>query len=208
MMSPKSLISQSSDTSAQAPFNDKRADFILRSSDENPVHFHVFKYILSVASPIFVDMFSIPLPASQKSNEVQVVPLSEDSETLDLSLRHIYPVRSPKVVELRQTHMLAEFVHKYDVDAMKQDVTCYLTEAIDRDPVGVYAIAIKYGYRDVGIKAVESSLKLPSTRLQSPYALEAPAEVLELFRYHATCGAEASAVASTRTWFPSPGHMR
>ncbi|KAH9967372.1 hypothetical protein BC827DRAFT_1353218 [Russula dissimulans] len=208
MMSPKShLTSQSSDTLAQAPFNDERADLILRSSDEQPVHFHVFKSILSVASPIFADMFSIPLPASQKSNEVQVVPLSEDSETLDLSLRHIYPVRSPKVVELRQTRMLAEFVRKYDVDAMEQDVTRYLTEAIDRDPVGVYVIAIKHGYRDVGIKAVESSLKLPSSRLQSPYAPEAPAEVLELFRYHATCGAEASAVASRRTWFPSLGHI-
>ncbi|KAI0285939.1 hypothetical protein BGY98DRAFT_249262 [Russula aff. rugulosa BPL654] len=61
---------------AEAPFNDAQADLILRSSDEVPIHFRVFKNILSLASPVFADMFSIPSPSSPSENphdEVQVV---------------------------------------------------------------------------------------------------------------------------------------
>ncbi|KAI0255963.1 hypothetical protein BJV78DRAFT_1113987, partial [Lactifluus subvellereus] len=42
------------------PFDDADADIILRSSDQ--VNFHVYKVILSVASPFFKDMFSLPQP--------------------------------------------------------------------------------------------------------------------------------------------------
>ena len=49
---------------AEAPFDDAKADLILRSSDEVPVHFRVFKIILSLASPVFADMFSMPSPST------------------------------------------------------------------------------------------------------------------------------------------------
>ena len=52
---------------AKAPFDDLQADLILQSSDK--VHFRVFKPILSIASPIFKDMFSIPSPPSQKPHD-------------------------------------------------------------------------------------------------------------------------------------------
>jgi len=186
---------------APAPFNDERADLILQSNDEVPVHFRIFKFILSIASPVFADMLTIPLPESQKTHEIQVVALPESSETLDLSLRHLYPVRSPEVVELRQTLILAEFAHKYQVDALEQDITRYLMDAINRDPVGVYAIANKLGYKGIGEKAALSSLNLQFSQLQSQHVQYAPAE-LELLRYHVACGQAASAVASRRNWFP------
>src|SRR5216683_4070571 len=147
-------------TLAQAPFDDVRADLILQSSEKELVHFRVSKFILSIASPIFADMLSIPSPVSQSSrDEVQVVTLSEDSETLDLSLRHIYPLRSPEVAELPQMRMVAEFAHKYQVDALEQDVSRHLMDAVDRDPIGVYVIAITYGYKSVREKAFRLSLK-------------------------------------------------
>jgi hypothetical protein len=150
-------------------------------------------------------MLNIPSPASQSSrDEVQVVTLSEDSETLDLSLRHIYPLRSPEVTELPQMRMLAEFAHKYQVDALEQDVSHHLTDAIDRDPIGVYVIAITYGYKSVGEKAFRLSLKYPFSRLRSPHLQCAPAQPYgELLMYHAACGEAASAVASERSWFSS-----
>ena len=44
---------------AFAPFvDDARADLILQSADK--VHFRVFKIILSLASPVFADIFSMP----------------------------------------------------------------------------------------------------------------------------------------------------
>jgi len=192
-------------TLAQAPFDDARADLILRSSDGVP--FRVFKIILSLASPIFADMFSIPSPASQQSDDpIPVVDLSENSKVLDVALRHLYPVRSPDAITLRDTSILAEFAHKYQVDAFEKFVTRYLAENVEQDPVGVYAIAATYGYKGVGAKAARSCQRLPFSRLQSPYVQCATAELhADLLRYHAACGEAASAITSEREWFSSLG---
>lgn len=144
---------------AGAPFDDAQADLILRSSDEVPVHFRVFKNILSLASPIFADMFSIPSPPppnpSEKlhdDSEGHVVPLSENSTTLDFALRHIYPVqRTPKEDPLQGASIIAEFSRKYQVEAaLDQFAIGYLRDGIEEDPVGVYAIAVTYGYDEIG----------------------------------------------------------
>ncbi|KAI0278252.1 hypothetical protein BC826DRAFT_894895, partial [Russula brevipes] len=188
------------------PFDDTRADLVLQSSDE--VHFRVFKIILSLASPIFADMFSIPLPASQRSHdEIQVVTLSEDSNVLDVALRHLYPVRIPDDGgTLRDAGVLAEFARKYQVDALEKFIMRYLTDNVERDPVGVYAIAVTYGYKDIGAKAARSCLNLPFSLLLSPYVRGATGELYgELLRYHAACGEAASAVASERRWLSSLG---
>jgi BTB/POZ domain len=106
---------------AEAPFDDPQADLILRSSDE--VHFRVLKGTLSIASPIFADMFGVPSPPSKKHyDEIQVVSVSEDSTALDVILRHIYPVRSPTA----------------------EGNTLHNVDFLGRDPVGVYAIATTY----------------------------------------------------------------
>ena len=190
-MSPENL--------ADAPFDDKKADLILRSSDQ--VHFYVFKPILSLASPVFTDMFSLPSPPSQNSHdEVQVVPLSEDSTTLDLALRHIYPMETPEGDKLHYASILADFTQKYQVAALNKSVTSYLTDSIERDPVGVYAIAVTYGYDSVGANAAWSCLNLRFSDLKSPY-LRCLTTELELLKYHAACGEAASAFASSnRTW--------
>jgi hypothetical protein len=192
---------------AKPPFDDAKADIVLQSNDG--VHFRVFKIILSLASPIFADMFSIPSPSSQKSsNEIQVVLLSEHSTALDVALRHLYPVRTPDAVTLHDTSVLAEFAHKYQVDALDKSVKHYLTDNIKHDPVGVYAIAVTYGYKGVGKSAAESCLNLPFSRIQSPYARYATTEnFAELLRYHVSCGEASSAVATDRTWFSSLGQI-
>ena len=197
--------SQPQVASAKTPFDDARADLILRSSDG--VHFRVFKIILSLASPIFADMFSIPPPASKQSDdEIQVVDLSEHSKVLDVALRHLYPIRSPDMITLRDTSILAEFARKYQVDALEKFITRYLAENVEQDPVGVYAIAATYGHKDVGAKAARSCQRLPFSRLQSPYVPCATAELhAELLRYHAACGEAASAITSEREWFSSLG---
>jgi hypothetical protein len=106
---------------AEAPFDNARADLILRSKDEEPMLFRVYKSILSMASPVFADMFT--LPSEGPSGVIQVVDLPENSETLDLALRHICPVTSPNVSQLHQMYLLAEFARKYQVDALDR---CYI----------------------------------------------------------------------------------
>jgi len=183
---------------AEAPFDDTRADLILQSSDK--VQFRVFKNIFYLASPVFADMFSIPSPPSEKPHdEARVVPLSEHSTALDIALRHIYPVRrTSKVDTLRYASILAKFSRRYQVEALHQFIIGYLTDGIKLDPVGVYAIAVTYGYDDVGAKAARSCLNLPFSNLQSPYLRYATVEhMLELLKYYVACGQAASALASS-----------
>jgi hypothetical protein len=197
------------ETLAKAPFNDPRADVILQSIDG--VRFRVFKIMLSFASTVFSDMFSIPPPSSKNvdlDDEIQTVLLSENSDALDLCLRHVYPLQTPDSAPLRDTSILAEFAHKYQVDVLDKTIRHYLTDNIKHDPVGVYAIAVTYGYRGVGKSAAESCLNLPFSRIQSPYARYATTEnFAELLRYHVSCGEASSAVATDRTWFSSLGQI-
>ena len=207
---PKSSEQLESGQLAEAPFDDAQADLILRSSDEVPVHFRVFKNILSLASPIFADMFNIPSPSppSEKphdGSEDHVVPLSENSTTLDFALRHIYPVkRTPKEDPLQGASIIAEFSRKYQAEAaLDQFAIGYLKDGIEDDPVGVYAIAATYGYDQIGANAARSCLDIPFFELESSYMRYATAEqISELFKYHVACGEAASAVASPRrSWF-------
>jgi hypothetical protein len=191
---------------AEAPFDNARpgADLILQSSDN--VHFYVSKFILSLVSPVFTDMFSLPSPPSQRPrDEVQVVPLSEHSTAIDVALRHLYPVRTPKGDSLHYASILAEFARKYQVEVLDDVITGYLTDNIERDPVEVYAIAVIYEYFNIGANVARSCLNLPFSGLQSTNMRYATAEhILELVRYHIACGEAASAfVSSDRTWLPS-----
>jgi BTB/POZ domain len=185
---------------AQAPFDNARADLILRSKDEEPMLLRVYKSILSMASPVFADMFS--LPTEGRSDEIQVVDLPEYAKTLDLALRHICPMQSPNVFQLDEMYSLAEFARKYQVDALEQDVKRYLTGAIGHDPVGVFAIAVTYGYKAIGERATRSSLNIEFSRLESSFVRHVPAGLYwDLLKYHVECGKAASAVASERSWF-------
>jgi hypothetical protein len=96
---------------------------------------------------------------------------------------------------------LAEFADKYQVEALEEVVAKHLENTIPSDPVGVYIIAVTYGYKDIGEAAARASLNIPFSELQPQDLQYAPAE-LELLRYHVACGEAASAVASNLTCFP------
>jgi len=70
--------------------NSPTADIILRSGGPKVVEFRAHRVILSIASPVFETMFSLPQPGAEKS--LPVCDLSEDANTLEVLLRLIYPV--------------------------------------------------------------------------------------------------------------------
>ena len=193
---------------AKAPFDDPRADLILRSSDG--VNFHVIKVVLSLASSVFADMFTLPSPppSQNSSGELTVVLCSEDAETLDLALRHCYPIRSPEVAKLRDARNLLEFARKYQVDLLEPSLTRFLADTIERDPVGVYALAAAYECRDIAAQALRSSLTLPIYLLHSPELQYTTTEQYQvLVNYHILCGKVASAVTMRRKWIPAEGKL-
>jgi len=191
---------------ALPPFDDARAEITLRSSDG--VTFRVFKAILSIASPVFADMFKILPPVGVSPNDEalqsEVITVSERSEELDFLLRRLYPIRSTGGVSLSRVGALAEFARKYRINALTKTITRYLTNSVEHDPVNVYAIAITSGYKDIAAKAARSCLNFPFSDLRSPCVQHIAVELhVELLRYHIACGEAAGAVASERNWFSS-----
>jgi hypothetical protein len=66
---------------AKLPFHHPDGDIIIRSSDG--LHFCMMKLLLSLTSPIFKDMFSLPQSADDNINEflhgLPIVDLTESS---------------------------------------------------------------------------------------------------------------------------------
>ena len=92
------------------------ADLILRSADQ--VHFRVHKSLLSIASPFFKDLLSLPQPLdSEVVDGLPIVQLSEDAELLSYLIPMLYPVHpvipSPWLED--QTSSLLAACQKYDM---------------------------------------------------------------------------------------------
>ena len=87
-------------------FTTDDGDIILRAGTEpdSKHDFRAHKLILSLASPVFKDMFAFPQPPSQISNEphqLHVIDVLDPPEVLDLVLRFVYPgVEPPKITDL------------------------------------------------------------------------------------------------------------
>ncbi|KAH9975839.1 hypothetical protein BGW80DRAFT_1250716 [Lactifluus volemus] len=190
--SPQNPPRQPPSVPAGPPFDDRAADLTLRTTDG--VDFRVSKNILSFASQAL---------ANKANSGVRgVVDFAQDSESLDFALRHIYPVPLPTHVTLSQVRLLAEFAKKFEVKALESLIARYLTDALDDDPIGVYSIAITYGHNDIAANAARSSLKHSIFDLLSSQLEITGESYKDIIKYHAECGAAASAVAFERKWFP------
>ncbi|KZP24479.1 hypothetical protein FIBSPDRAFT_857171, partial [Athelia psychrophila] len=92
-------------TDAAAPFDDPKADVILRSADN--VDFRCYKVLLALASTFFDGMFTLPQPNSNGSGTagdamkdgLHVVPVAESAAALAPTLRLCHPssIRNPPV---------------------------------------------------------------------------------------------------------------
>ncbi|KAI0046048.1 hypothetical protein FA95DRAFT_1680093 [Auriscalpium vulgare] len=82
---------------AAAPFNAGDADIILRSADG--VDFRAHKFLLSMSSPFFQNLFTLPQPPTssphtsldESKDGISVLCLSEDEHAVEMMLRYCYP---------------------------------------------------------------------------------------------------------------------
>ncbi len=88
---PQTQIHTPTSESPLEPFDVPDPDLILRSSDL--VDFRVHKPVLTMASPVFKDLFTHPPPSDSKPDDhLPVVKLPEDSELINSLISVIYPV--------------------------------------------------------------------------------------------------------------------
>jgi len=96
-------------------------DIIIQSCDF--INFRVHKLVLSLSSPFFGDMFSLPQPSDQDVVDgLPVVRLSEDADVLNCLLTMLYPIPSMIPDSYNKTLMVLAASQKYDMDGVQSRI--------------------------------------------------------------------------------------
>ena len=183
------------------PFNHPSADVILRSSDDKPVDFYVFKLLLTLASSFFELLLSLPQPRQASEHDIPVIQMAEDKDTLKLVLRFCLPismVEPPRLSSLRELQMVLKAAIKLEMEGIQRYVRRELLEPrfIESQPLRVFAIACHYGWSTEAKKAARFTLRHPvNTLLIDELDLITAATYYRLQEYHRECGE----IAASRT---------
>ncbi|KAG1767178.1 hypothetical protein EV702DRAFT_1147807 [Suillus placidus] len=174
-------------STAPAPFNNPDHDIVLRSVDA--VDFHNFKLILSLVSPIFKDMFTLPQNESEPA--VPIIPVTEPSTILYPLLLLSYPSAS------------ADPVFNSIDDARDLIATQFLPTY----SLNIYAVSCLAGCQHHARIAAARSLEIkglgrPSSGFAGMGAISA-FDYHRLLKYHYECGIAAQAVGKSLEWLPS-----
>ena len=118
--------------------NPPDADVILRASGGK--EFHAHKLILSLASPVFRDMFSIPQPSDGLS-QIPIIDVGDPPETLEIFLQIIYPFPKPHIDDVEAVASLLRLADKYDAEVVLDAYKDYLP-SICRNPPPIHMYAV------------------------------------------------------------------
>lgn len=200
-------------TDAPKPFDDESADIILRTSDH--VDFRVHKLILSIVSPFFRAMFTLPQnststsePSNGSSGEetrhgLIVVPVTETSRTLEIILRACYPGSLPRITETEDLKLALIAANKYDMAIFNDLPDSNFISAVKKGPLEIYAIACRSGMQDMADVAARETINQPSVvdrriaELRDISALH----YYDLQQYHRDCAAAVLNATRTTSWF-------
>ena len=145
-------------------FTAEDADIILRASrSDAPREFRVHRIILSLTSPVFKDVFSIPQPSSSTTLTEPTVPIIDVDDTpedLEVLLRLIYPFGSPPMPTLDGISRAFVILDKYEVQGGPPQLLKSLLvspEFLKNDPIRVYSIACRWKFKE------EADLAAPYT---------------------------------------------
>jgi len=121
------------------------ANVVIRAAGARDFRTH--KVILSLVSPVFKDMFTLPQPASDTLPHVDV---QESPETWSNILHTIYPMPNPTIDDLDDLESLLLAAGKYEMQFVI-DVHKKLFENLEfikEDPLRLYGIACACGFED------------------------------------------------------------
>jgi hypothetical protein len=189
---------------AQAPFDDRNCDIILRSA--NGVNFHVFKLILSLVSPVFKDMFALPQSESRSDvSSVPVIAVPESSTTIESLLLLCYPAATPTFGSLDDAKVVMKAASKYDMQtALSRAGDLVMAQFLPDHFLELYALSCRFGWphhaQTAATKALEKrGLGRPSNMFDGMQDITA-VDYHRLLAYHYKCGIAAQAVGSSLSW--------
>ena len=139
------------------------ADVIIRAAGD--VDFRVHKSILSLVSPIFKDMFTLPQPPTT-APDLSHVDVTEPAGTWDIILRTIYPMPTPPIGSLDDLESLLLAAKKYEMQFVIDSHQNSFRDRgfIQRDPLHLYAIACVCGFEDWAKYVARNAENLAVTR--------------------------------------------
>lgn len=190
---------------ANPPFDDDDADVILRSSDN--IDFNVFKLLLSMGSPFFKDMFSLPQAAGDGGDTrdgVPVIQVSETAKVLRMLLVMCYPMDAAEQLaleKLEDVDMLLDAAIKYSVERAEKNAREMLvgSQHLKANALRVFAIACRHRLDREARVAARATLSGPIPRINFGAELEllSAAKLLRLLKYHEDCIASMQVADST-----------
>ena len=140
------------------------ADVVIRAA--GVLDFRVHKLILSLASPVFKDMFTIPQPLTDALDALPHVDVDESAETWEFILRTVYPMPHPIIDDLDDLEPLLLAAKKYEmqplIDIHKKGLENLAF--VQEDPLRLYAIACACGLEDQAKFVARNSELLTVTR--------------------------------------------
>ena len=140
--------------------NPPDADIILRASGGK--EFHAHKLILSLASPVFRGMFSVPQPPPIESTQLPIIEVSDPPEALEMFLQIIYPTHNPLINNVGTLASVLRLADKYDAKAVLDVHKDYLLSTpSDFPPIQTYAILCACG-REKEAGAAARRVSFPS----------------------------------------------
>ncbi|KAI0038763.1 hypothetical protein FA95DRAFT_1148927 [Auriscalpium vulgare] len=155
---------------AAAPFNAGDADIILRSADG--VDFRAHKILLSMSSPFFQNLFTLPQPPTSSPHAspndskdgITVVCLSEDEHAVDMMLRYCYPravfPAEPTLDTVKDVKLALGLLSKYQLAGVEN----ILTQRLKTGPtlpraLSIFLKAWMLGLREVVPAAARHTLR-------------------------------------------------
>ncbi|KAF8808664.1 hypothetical protein BYT27DRAFT_7188630 [Phlegmacium glaucopus] len=189
-------------TTASFPFDDPKADLIIRSSDN--IHFYVHKSLLSIVSPMFEGMLALPDNTSQEVYEDRPrLTVSDHSRHLLCLLSWCDPRckrPSPSLDNLTMTLEMADKYHMNSISARAQnDLLAH--DSVESEPLRVFAIAIRFRLDDVARRAAQATLRVSLAYFNSPQLEHISAFALQnLHNYHFKCRITLRAHLASDSW--------
>jgi len=140
------------------------ADVIIRAA--GALDFRVHKLVLSLISPIFKDMFTIPQPPTNTPDTLPHVDVDESADTWGTILRITYHLPNPTTDDLGDLESLLLAAKKYELKFILDSHQGIFKDRgfIQRDPLHLYAIACACGFEDQAKYVARNAEHLAVTR--------------------------------------------
>ncbi|TFY54052.1 hypothetical protein EVG20_g9866 [Dentipellis fragilis] len=200
-----------------SPFDDSDADIILSSCDR--FNFRVHKLMLSKASTVFANMFSLPTAKSVTDSPVftatsdasspdglTIVEMVEDRHALAMLFYFIYPYRNPSLSNITELTLALRLADKFQIDVIRafaEDTIAHAGVTFG-EPERLFAVGWLYRSRIIVSVAAKATLSHPVTHafaLPKEFDDISASALYTLQDYHRRCGEAASnAIHLPATW--------